>query len=147
MRGCIQPMSSPMMNKMLGCCCCGCCATADVTVRGINVRSKRRVPIDTCLRLSFIALLFVVTWISKPVLFRRDEPESQVHKADQPRLQRDVVERWTSEESRWEQFLRSNTLHLTIAPVACPLGHSVARSSTGSQRKGRRLRESGSEVA
>src|SRR5262249_15340413 len=33
MEGCIQPMSSPMMKRMLGfacccCCCCGCCCCA-----------------------------------------------------------------------------------------------------------------------
>src|SRR3954453_17129922 len=35
MLGCIQPISSPMMKRMLGfccCCCCCCCAAAGVLV-------------------------------------------------------------------------------------------------------------------
>ena len=32
MLGCIQPMSSPMMKRILGFCCCCCCAAAGVLV-------------------------------------------------------------------------------------------------------------------
>src|ERR1700742_3988353 len=37
MLGCIQPMSSPMMKRMLGfaCCCCCCCCCADAGAQAI----------------------------------------------------------------------------------------------------------------
>src|SRR5262245_23158757 len=43
MLGCIQPMSSPMMKRMLGFCCC-CCAAAGtlVAVTATNGASKPR---------------------------------------------------------------------------------------------------------
>src|SRR6516164_1618472 len=47
MLGCIQPMSSPMMKRMLGfrCCCCACCCAAAGTlaaVMGTNDASSPR---------------------------------------------------------------------------------------------------------
>src|SRR6516162_11121845 len=43
MLGCIQPMSSPMMNRMLGFRCCGCAAAGKLAaVRGTNDASSPR---------------------------------------------------------------------------------------------------------
>src|SRR5215831_11354566 len=41
MLGCIQPMSSPMMNKMLGFCCCAAAGTLAIT-REANSASRPR---------------------------------------------------------------------------------------------------------
>src|SRR5262245_2688307 len=62
-------MSSPMMNKMLGFCCCGCCTTADLTAGGINIKSKMP-PNETFLKLTFISLFPLCRLlISTAVLF------------------------------------------------------------------------------
>src|SRR5262245_42905580 len=69
MLGCIQPMSSPMMNRMLGFLCCGCCTTADFTAGGINIKSKMPTN-ETFLKLTFISLFPLCRHlILKAVLF------------------------------------------------------------------------------
>src|SRR5215472_8174009 len=68
MLGCIQPMSSPMMKRMLGFCCC--CAAAGV-VATITAMSEPSRPSHICLA---ILLLLFVNKYRLPVTGRQPAP-------------------------------------------------------------------------
>jgi hypothetical protein len=63
MLGCIQPMSSPMMNSMLGFDCCWTCAKLDTLAKDENKSEAANVPISRRLHgATFIYLLPAVRW-------------------------------------------------------------------------------------
>src|SRR4030095_781501 len=83
MLGCIQPMSSPMMKRMLGfCCCCCCCAAAGAlaALAATNDASRPRQNFLVTLMASFL-IFGCPNWagsrrpLTIAATFRRDDVE------------------------------------------------------------------------
>src|SRR5262249_47437946 len=87
MLGCIQPMSSPMMKRILGfaccCCCCGGCCCADAGTLAVTTAHGANTPSQQFL----VMIIF-----ASSVMAARDGPAAGARFTIAPAFQRDDVE-------------------------------------------------------